>query len=36
MKSGKRDKSEFWKDLKIDGKSDAHKILLLLFLLVQF
>lgn len=27
-KSGKRDKAEFWKDLKIDGKSDAQKILI--------
>lgn len=28
MKSGKRDKAEFWIDLKIDGESDAQKILI--------
>ena len=28
MKSGKRDKAEFWIDLKIDGDSNAQKILI--------
>ncbi|MEJ2627669.1 MAG: PAS domain-containing protein, partial [bacterium] len=28
MKSGKREKAEFWIDLKIDGESDAQKILI--------
>ena len=28
MKSSKREKAEFWIDLKIDGESDAQKILI--------